>query len=81
MTSLDHNERFIKGLEPTGVHLEKADTQSAQESQEASEDPNVVSFDGANDPTNPQNWSTFRKWSIVAIISAMNLVMYSEHPL
>lgn len=38
-------------------------------------DPNLVSWDGPNDPTNPQNWSTRYKWfiTLVCIIMTVNV--------
>ena len=35
----------------------------------------LVSFEEPNDPTNPLNWSKRRKWSIIALLSAMTLVV------
>ncbi|TGO57091.1 hypothetical protein BOTNAR_0208g00030 [Botryotinia narcissicola] len=35
-------------------------------------DPNIVDFDGSDDPTNPLNWSPHYKWAMVAILSLMN---------
>lgn len=37
--------------------------------------PGVVTFSGPDDPCDPQNWSVLFKWTIVGLISAMNLVM------
>jgi len=38
-------------------------------------DPNMVTWDGPNDPTNPQNWSIKYKWlvTIVCIIMTVNV--------
>ena len=44
-------------------------------STEVQEDRNRVSFDGLDDPLNPINWPKKRKWSVISLISAMNLVM------
>lgn len=40
-----------------------------------SPDPNMVTWDGPDDPTNPQNWSIGRKWfiTIVCGISTLNV--------
>ncbi|KAL0932494.1 cycloheximide resistance protein [Colletotrichum truncatum] len=35
--------------------------------EEAPQDPNIVDFDGPNDPENPLNWSTTRKTTIVIV--------------
>jgi hypothetical protein len=37
-------------------------------------DPNVVDWDGTNDPENPQNWPEKKKWTVVAVMSVMTLV-------
>ena len=41
---------------------------------EQQNDRNIVSFTGPNDPLNTINWSRY-EWSIIGLISAMNLVM------
>ena len=35
----------------------------------------AVKFDGPEDRANPLNWSPLYKWSIVAVISVMSLVV------
>lgn len=42
---------------------------------EQQNDRNIVSFTGPNDPLNPINWSRRYEWSIIGLISAMNLLM------
>lgn len=44
-------------------------------SQEA-DDPNIVSWDGPNDPDNPLNWSSGLKWSNIALVSAITFVTF-----
>ncbi|CCD54965.1 hypothetical protein BofuT4_uP162540.1 [Botrytis cinerea T4] len=39
------------------------------------DEPNIVDFDGPDDPANPLNWSPRYKWSTVAILSMMNLMV------
>ena len=36
---------------------------------------NIVDFDGPSDPSNPLNWSFTYKWTIVWLLSAMNLIV------
>lgn len=36
----------------------------------------AVDFDGPDDATNPVNWSSSYKWSIVGVISIMSLVVW-----
>ncbi|KAF7509148.1 hypothetical protein GJ744_008375 [Endocarpon pusillum] len=38
-------------------------------------DPVTIDFDSPNDPTNPVNWSTAYRWSMVILISVMSLVV------
>ena len=37
------------------------------------EDPNLVEYDGPNDPQNPKNWSGAYKWTLMMILSGMSL--------
>lgn len=39
-------------------------------------DPNVVSWDGPNDPANPINWSSGSKWGNIAVISAITFITF-----
>lgn len=36
----------------------------------------IVTWDGDDDPENPMNWSTGKKWLTVALISILTLVTY-----
>ena len=42
---------------------------------------NAIDFDGEKDPSNPLNWSTAYKLSIMALISVMGLVVSVEFAL
>lgn len=44
------------------------------EPDEESLDPNVVDFDGPNDPENPLNWKASKKWGMVSLISAITFL-------
>lgn len=39
-----------------------------------SKDPNIVSWDGPDDPTNPMNWTMRKKWSNVAVLSILTII-------
>lgn len=41
---------------------------------EGRRDPNIVDFDGPNDPEHPLNWSTARKTTSIAIVSMTALL-------
>ena len=37
-------------------------------------DPNIVSWDGPNDPANPINWPESLKWGNIAVIAAITFI-------
>lgn len=37
-------------------------------------DPDIVDWDGPDDPNNPQNWPAKKKWSIIAALGAITLI-------
>lgn len=39
-------------------------------------DPNEVWWDGPDDPANPLNWTSKRKWGNIAILSLVTLITY-----
>ncbi|KAI0295149.1 major facilitator superfamily domain-containing protein [Multifurca ochricompacta] len=45
-------------------------------------DPNLVTWDGPNDPANPQNWSSLYKWwlTIVCTVMTLNVTFASSAP-
>ncbi len=49
-------------------------TDDVVESTDTTPDPNVVSWDGPDDPENPQNWPFKRKCAAVAIVSAITFI-------
>lgn len=36
--------------------------------------PHLVTWDGPDDPTNPRNWSTKRKWAAVLVVSSFTFI-------
>ncbi|KAK8251252.1 major facilitator superfamily domain-containing protein [Phyllosticta capitalensis] len=38
-------------------------------------DPNVVDWDGPNDPANPMNWPKSRKWLMISVVSALTFLI------
>ncbi|KAB8345950.1 hypothetical protein FH972_023002 [Carpinus fangiana] len=42
--------------------------------EESPTDPNLVSWDGPDDPENPKNWPMRRKWTAALIVSAFTLI-------
>lgn len=37
-------------------------------------DPNLVTWDGPDDPANPKNWSTKRKWAATLVVSSFTFI-------
>ncbi|KAK0637700.1 Efflux pump rdc3 [Lasiodiplodia hormozganensis] len=58
--------------------LEKAESCTAipavEQSQSPDEDDSLVWWDGPDDPANPQNWSTRKKWLNIGLCSAITFV-------
>lgn len=54
--------------------LEKEKGEIFSEEDEREPDPNVVTWDGPNDPMNPMNWTMKKKWTNIAVLSILTLV-------
>lgn len=39
-------------------------------------DPNIVDWDGPDDPQNPQNWPMKKRWGNVAVLSLLTILTY-----
>ena len=50
-----------------------------QKPEEQVNDPNIVSWNGPDDPDNPVNWKSSLKWANVAAISAITFITYVLH--
>jgi len=54
------------------------DLESGQETlsiqEEASEDANIVSWDGESDPENPMNWPSWRRWVLINLVGFITLM-------
>lgn len=53
---------------------DEKETAGADVSEEKAKDPNIVDWDGPDDPEKPVNWKPSKKWSIVASLSFLTLV-------
>ncbi|RAH59833.1 caffeine resistance protein 5 [Aspergillus piperis CBS 112811] len=80
-TSLESADTIF--VEKDIVHVEEGEIRS-QDGALESDDPQdkddlVVDWDGPNDPQNPMNWTTLRKWVIIGLISlsSFNVSMVS----
>ena len=59
----------------TDVH-EESDLEKGPHVSEK-EDPNIVDFNGPDDPEKAVNWSAKRKYSMLALISVMTFITYA----
>ncbi|KAK4243593.1 general substrate transporter [Corynascus novoguineensis] len=41
---------------------------------EEEKDPNIVTWDGPDDPTNPMNWTMRKKWCNIAVLSVLTII-------
>jgi MFS transporter, DHA1 family, multidrug resistance protein len=51
-----------------------SDSDSSHHEEKA--DPNLVTWEGPNDPANPQNWSTRYKWWVTIVCSIITVNVY-----
>ena len=59
-------------------NLDKEETEpeaAVPEIEAEEEDPNIVDWDGPDDPANPKNWSSFRRWLIVVCMGLMTFIV------
>ena len=56
---------------------EKETSEDGQVTSQASDQDNIVDWDGPEDPQNPQNWTSLRKWTIIILISAITFNQYT----
>jgi hypothetical protein len=47
---------------------------SPESSPSSEEDPDIVSWSGPDDPSNPQNWSTTMKWTQIVVLAALTFL-------
>lgn len=62
------------------IDLEKSEPSArssinAQDDHDPQVDPNIVDWDGPNDPENPMNWPKFKKWMAIAIVSLITFLI------
>lgn len=74
---------YEKDIEKEGVHSREESTFTtpvpsirghSKEQAEEQNDPNVVFWDGENDPENPLNWPSARKWAAISMVSAVTFL-------
>ena len=84
VTSVEDTERAIDAKNvtaPEALELGDGNRQDLERDAElgidekkATVDPNVVDWDGPDDPKNPMNWSEKHKWTIIGVVSAITFV-------
>lgn len=54
---------------------------SSKQSQASNEKPEsfIITWDGPNDPGNPRNWSTRRRWTITVVVSLFTFIRYAHY--
>jgi multidrug resistance protein len=76
-------DTYLKDVEK-GAHSQAQSTHTdertlsgdalAVEEEQEPQDPNIVDWDGPNDPANPQNWTASKKWGIIGALGAVTLI-------
>jgi hypothetical protein len=76
--SIDSHLKIEAGASHSDIERQSVDN-DLEESKErtdekATRDPNIVGWDGPNDPENPQNWPTRKKVTAVAMASMITFL-------
>jgi hypothetical protein len=65
----DWGQKF-NGIEKGKIRKDVRDIETKEPA-----DPNIVSWDGDNDPANPLNWSAWSKWMNVSILAVITFIV------
>jgi len=57
-----------------GFKLRKTKTGKSAKSSRSARDPNLVTWEGPDDPNNPKNWSYSRKWAATIVVSSFTFI-------
>ena len=78
----EHFERYggddIHEPPPKELNVGGASLVLSESTSESTFDENMVTWDGPNDPTNPQNWSIKYKWLVTVILIIMTFDAYVQ---
>lgn len=67
-------EKAIKSPSPS-THSDDRTLSNLSQAEEGREtDPNIVDWDGPDDPTNPLNWPAKKRWAIVVNLSVLTII-------
>jgi multidrug resistance protein len=56
------------------THTDERTLSAGTPAQDEAREPNIVDWDGPDDPANPLNWPAKKKWSIIAALGAVTLI-------
>jgi hypothetical protein len=66
-----------KGVQSAAISTNSDDrTLEGDPTTEAERDPDIVDWDGPDDPENPLNWPARRKWTLIFILAMVTLVTW-----
>ena len=71
LTGVDHHSMVDPEGQTNGEENEREESLDEKGSQQ---DPNIVDWDGPNDPENPLNWPTSKKVTAIGVISLITLL-------
>lgn len=76
------NKDIEKGVQSisNSIHSENQTLEGEAPAQEQERDPDIVDWDGPDDPQNPQNWTPGKKWQIIAALGFITLITYVAFP-
>lgn len=63
-----------KDIDLEAAHRGSSSSKKEPETQQTEVDPNIVGWDGPDDPKNPYNWTGGLKWGNVAVISSITFL-------
>ncbi|EAW14540.1 MFS transporter [Aspergillus clavatus NRRL 1] len=73
----DHASEFdtaeARDLEKEETDIERAGVQQPEPEKASAKDPNLVEWDGPDDPDNPQNMPIWKKWVLTMTLSSMTM--------
>ena len=70
----DGDAQNLETQEAFGTAAKDPEKGTKEETTTEVEDPNIVDWDGPDDPENPVNWQSSRKWAIIAILASISFL-------
>lgn len=67
----DHGDQMSGGLEKGKIGEDIGDIKTGEPA-----DPNIVWWDGDDDPANPLNWSAWSKWMNVGMVAMITFIVW-----